>query len=224
MTYFFYDICRGVLRVFFRLGFGLEVVGTEHIPKTGGFILACNHASYLDPPLLGAACPRPLGFMARADLFEHPILGPYLRAVHVFPLQRGASDLGAMREAVRRLRSGGGIAIFPEGGRQFSGRLGTAKRGVGLIAETAQVPIVPVLVQGTFQALPPLSRRLRRAKIRVAFGPQISYTTASVPSPGWAAGTPSPTDTGEQAARERHEQLAAAVTRQWHRLAEQLNG
>lgn len=209
MKYWFYYFVRFLLRLIFRLGFGMDVRGRSHIPRRGGFLLASNHLSYLDPPLLGAACPRRLSFMAQTKLFDNALLGAFMCGVHVIPLQRGESDVAAIREAVRRLRRGEAVAIFPEGGRQFSGQLGHAKGGVGLIAEAARVPIIPVLVQGTFQALPPGSRRLKRAKIRVAFGPQIPYTTSPVPT---------------LASRERHDQLAAQVTQSWHQLADQLHG
>ena len=207
MKYWFYYVVRFFLWVIFRLGFGMDVRGRSRVPRRGGFLLASNHLSYLDPPLLGAACPRRLSFMAQVKLFDHPWLGAFMRGVHVIPLQRGEGDVAAIREAVRRLRRGESVAIFPEGGRQFSGTLGTAKGGVGLLADAARVPIIPVLVHGTFDALPPGSHRVRRAKIRVAFGSQIPYTTTSVPS-----------------LRQRHEALAAQVTQQWHQLAKQLHG
>ena len=207
MKYWFYYVVRFFLWLFFRMGFGMEVQGRSHIPRRGGFVLASNHLSYFDPPLLGAACSRRLSFMAQAQLFDHPLLGAFMRGVHVIPLQRGEADMGAIREAVRRLRRGDAVAIFPEGGRQLSGQLGTARGGVGLLAVMANVPIVPVLVRGTFEALPPGSSRLKPAKIRVAFGPQIPYTTSPVPT---------------LAARERHDQLAAQVTQAWHQLAEHL--
>lgn len=213
MKYWFYYIVRFWLEVIFRFWFGMEVRGRSHIPRRGGFLLASNHLSYLDPPLLGAACTRRLSFMAQAKLFDHAWLGAFMRGVHVIPLQRGEGDVSAIREAVRRLRCGEAIAIFPEGGRQFSGVMGAAKGGVGLLAELARVPIVPVVVRGTFEALPPGSRRLKPAKIRVAFGPQIPYTTSPVPTLGSEEG---------RASRVRHDQLAAQVTREWHRLAAQL--
>ena len=202
-----YAVSKFILWLFFRLGFGLEVTGAEHVPRTGSFVLASNHVSYLDPPLLGAACPRRLRFMARASLFHHWLLGTFMRSVGVMPLQRGQSDLPGLRLAIRMLRRGDAVAIFPEGGRQFSGTLGAAKGGVGLLAVTAQVPVIPVFVNGTFEALHPGSRRLKRTKIRVAFGPQIPYTTSPVPT---------------LTARERHDQLAAQVTQAWHQLAEHL--
>ena len=203
MMNWFYDFSKWTLWLFFRFGHGLEVHGLQHVPKRGGFVLASNHVSYLDPPVLGAACPRRLAFMARESLFRHPLLGAFMRGVHVIPLRRGEADLGAIREATARLRAGLAVAIFPEGTRQLSGRLGHAKRGVGLLAASAQVPIVPVLVRGTFEAFPPDASSLRRAKIRVAFGAPIPYTTASVSSPS------------------RHQQLGDAVTQAWQRLDEE---
>lgn len=198
-------VCWAVL----RLGCGLSVHGREHVPRQGPFILASNHVSYLDPVVIGVACPRSLRFMARENLFHYALLGRYLRAVGVIPIQRGEVDLASIREAVSCLRRGEVVAIFPEGGRQFSGKLGVARRGVGLLAVMAKVPIVPILVTGTFQALPPGEKRLHRAKIQVAFGPQIPYTL------GLAIFKP---------ARNHHEQLASAVTRQWHRLEAQWAG
>ena len=205
MTYWFYYLVRFLLRVCFRFGFGFDVRGREHVPRRGGFVLASTHTSFLDPPVLAAACPRRLHFMARSDLFRHPLLGAFMRGVHVIPLRRGEGDLEAIRAAVHMLSNGEGVAIFPEGGRQLSGRLGAAKRGVGLLAEAAEVPIVPVFISGTFHALPPSENRLHRAKIRVAFGAVIPYTTASAQRP----------------ARTLHEHLADAVTQAWRRLAAQ---
>ena len=203
MNYWFYDLVKFVLQLFFRLGFGLEVSGREHVPKRGAFIVAANHVSFLDPPLVGAVCPRRLRFLARTDLYRRPLLGAFLRGVHAIPLQRDAADLAAMRAALACLRRGEAVTIFPEGGRQCSGELGVAKRGVGLLADTARAPIVPALVEGTFQALPPGARRLRRAKIRVAFGEPIPYTK-------WSSSS----------SRAHHEELADAVTRRWRGLAE----
>ena len=203
-----YFFTKFVCWLLFRLRFGLKVRGQEHVPKRGAFVLASNHVSFLDPPLMGAACPRRLRFMARADLFAKTLLGTFLRLVRVIPLKRGEADLAAVREALALLRQGEPIAIFPEGGRQLSGRLGVAKRGVGLLAEAASVPIIPVYVKGTFEALPPSAPRLQRAKIRVAFGPPISYTTTSLK--------------GKPPSHRRHEQLAAVVTEAWCRLEAQL--
>ena len=201
MRYWFYDCSKLILWAFFRLRLGLEVVGQEHVPQHGGFIVASNHVSFLDPPVVGVACPRPVGFMARTTLFSHLFLGAFLRGVHAIPLRRGEADLGAIREAIVRLRRGEGVAIFPEGTRQLSGELGAARRGVGLLAAHARVPVIPALVTGTFDALPPEAKHLATSKIRVAFGPPISYTTTSF----------SASD---------HQQFADHVTQAWRQLAQ----
>ena len=219
MQAFCYALSKFVLWALFRGRFGLEVRGQEHVPARGPFIVASNHISFLDPPLLGVACPRRLRFLARSDLFRKPLLGLYLRSVGVIPLKRGEADLAAMRAALVRLERGEGVAIFPEGNRQLTGRLGTARRGVGLLAVAAQAPIVPVLVQGTFDALPPDATRLQRAKIRVAFGPRIPYTDPSAPA---SHSDDEPPTEGRGIGRARHEQLAEAVTQSWRRLEEQL--
>ena len=225
MTRWFYDFSKFVLWVFFRVGFGLTVHGREHIPTTGSFILASNHVSYLDPPLLGAACPRRLLFMARTTLFETPLLGAFMRAVGVIPLQRGEGDISAIREALRGLSRGEAVAIFPEGGRQLSGQLGHARRGIGLLAEASGVPVIPVVVQGTFEALPPASQPLRRTKIQVAFGAQIAYTAPTTQPPDMPAQERTGRAGGSlSSARERHEAIAAGVTQAWHRLREQFHG
>lgn len=225
MRYWFYYLTKWTLWVLFHLGFGLEVRGQRHVPRRGAFILASNHLSYLDPPLLGAACPRRLAFLARADLFRAPLLAAFMRGVHVIALQREATDIAAVREALARLRRGDAVAIFPEGGRQFSGQLGSAKRGVALLAFAADVPIVPVFVRGTFEAWPPGARRLRRAKIRVAFGPPIPYT-ATTPPPAGSPGSQIPQGRGEGAGAARHRQqaVAAAVTDAWRRLEQPSHG
>jgi 1-acyl-sn-glycerol-3-phosphate acyltransferase len=217
-----FAVSKGLLRVLFRLAFGLEVRGCEHVPARGAFIAAGNHVSYLDPPVLGVACPRRLRFMARNTLFRYPLLGGYLRAVGVIPLTRGEHDPRALREALRRLQRGEPVAIFPEGHRQLSGELGAAKRGVGLLAMSARAPIVPVLITGTRAALPPGSAWFRRAKIRVAFGRPIPYTGRSLGAPV-ATGSSSDGTSAVRSARDAHQALADEVTRQWRRLQDALN-
>ena len=241
MNWWCYDLTKLICWLFFRLGFGLEVSGQEHVPTQGPFILASNHYSFLDPPLVGDACPRRVYFMARDSLFVRPILGAFLRAVRVTPLRRGEADAAAIRMSLQQLRHGEVIAIFPEGTRQLSGKLGTAKRGVGFLAEAADVPVVPALVQGTFEALPPHAKRLYRAKIRVAFGRPISYTKTSFSSsnsPGVEAanrgadlreraeerGESTHAKRGRKPAPRRQQQaLADAITEEWRRLENRLS-
>jgi 1-acyl-sn-glycerol-3-phosphate acyltransferase len=206
-----YRIVKHCSWLMLRVGFGLSVTGQEHLPTHGACIVASNHVSFLDPNVLGASCPRPVRFMARDTLFAHPLLRLYLQAVGVIPLKRGESDPSAVREALRTLRRGECLALFPEGTRQLSGELGRARRGVGLLACLAKVPIVPALVQGTHEALPPEGGGLKRAKIRIAFGKPIAYTDV-------------PSATDAHAARERHRVLADLVTQAWQRLKAERHG
>jgi 1-acyl-sn-glycerol-3-phosphate acyltransferase len=236
MTSWSYAFSKFICWLTFRIRFDLRVSGRQHVPRTGAFILAANHVSFLDPPVVGSACPRRLRFLARADLFRHARLGGWMRSVGVIPVKRGEADLPAVRAALRVLRRGEPVAIFPEGGRQISGALGRAKRGVGLLAEAAGVPIIPAFVQGTFEALPPDAKRFGSAKIRVAFGPPISYTTGSSAT-SWRDQGPAASLAGArdavpsgakgaaqagQPARVRHQAVADEVTRAWQRLKGQL--
>lgn len=224
MKHWFYYFTKLTVWLIFRVGHGLEVTGQEQVPRTGGVILASNHLSFIDPPVLGAACPRRIVFMARRNLFSQPLLGAFMRGVHVIPLARGEADVSAIRAATLQLRSGNVVTIFPEGTRQLSGRLGVAKRGVGLLAAAAKVPIVPVLVQGTFQALPPDAKRLRPGKIRVAFGTPIPYTTPSTPSIDSSTEEGTTGRAEGSTSRTYHERLAAAVTAQWRQLEARQSG
>lgn len=138
--------------------------GTGHVPRTGGLIVAANHASYLDPVALGVACPRPISYMAKAELFDIPILGALIRAVYAFPVQRGkkASTTAAIKKSVEILRSGQAVGIFPQGTRVAEGE-GDPRAGVALLASLAGVPVVPAGISGSAHA-----RSLHQ--IKVAFG------------------------------------------------------
>ena len=167
--------------LFFRVWCRLEVTGLEHLPRRGGLLLASNHLSFIDPPVLMAACPRRLTFLAKANLYRFRSLALLLRASGSVPVgRRGGLDLG-LREAIRRLRQGRAVVIFPEGGRQFTGRLGHARPGAGMVAFRARVPVVPVLIRGTYQALSPRDWIIWPRKIQVAFSPPIDYPVRSSP-------------------------------------------
>jgi len=159
-----------ILKTVFRL----KVYGQENIPKTGGFILASNHVSYIDPLAVGSACSRPVNFMARHDLFCVPVLGWWMSHVHAFPVKRNSADISALKEAIRRLRDGKGLVLFPEGSRGFEGRLYEPQAGIGFIAEKSNVPVVPAFISGSERALPKGAKFIRPHKITVRFGKQIT--------------------------------------------------
>lgn len=168
-----YWFLRFISFLLFKTFFQLEVKGREHIPKSGGFILASNHVSYLDPIAVGVASPRKLNYMARHDLFSNLFFARLLYSVGAFPVKRESADLSALKEAMRRLRNGGALVIFPEGSRRFNWTPAEPEPGIGFLAHKLNVPVVPAFVKGTEIALPKRAKFLKPAKISVHFGKQI---------------------------------------------------
>jgi 1-acyl-sn-glycerol-3-phosphate acyltransferase len=168
-----YSISKFLVKVLAKILLRLEVKGRSNIPRVGGFILASNHASFLDPIVLGVACPRRLNFMARHDLFSIPVLGAFIRRVGAFPLKRDYADIGSIKEALRRLGQAVGLVLFPEGTRASGGLAERAEPGVGFIAAKSGVPVVPAFINGTKRALAPGARFIRPTKVRVYFGKPV---------------------------------------------------
>ena len=171
----FYRLLRLLAILLAKLLFQLEVRGREFVPPQGAFILASNHLSYLDPPMLGVASPRILHFMASASLFNHPGFGWVIRHLNAFPLRRDEQDPASIRLALQHLRRGRVLVVFPEGGRSRTGQLGKARPGIGLLAAHAKVPVVPVYLSGTDKALPRQARFIRLHKISVHFGKPLFF-------------------------------------------------
>jgi len=164
-----------IVRTFARLLFRLRISGHGHIPQSGGVLIAANHASYLDIPILGCALPRRASFIGRMDLFAG-IVGSILRYLGWIPIRRGQVDRKAFDEAVRRLKAGQLVVIYPEGSRTEDGQLQPGKPGIGMMAATAGCPVVPALLEGTYDALPPGAKWIRFRPIRVAFGEPMDFS------------------------------------------------
>jgi len=131
-----------------------ETQGMENIPCTGPFILASNHASFLDPPLAACFLPRPICSFARKTLWSSPAMAWVLNNLKCIPVDRdGEGDVGALKRVMAALKSGEGVQIFPEGTRTRDGQLQPARRGIGLLAGRLGVPVVPTRVFGTFETL-----------------------------------------------------------------------
>jgi 1-acyl-sn-glycerol-3-phosphate acyltransferase len=164
-----YWFFRHTFFIFFKVFNRLSVTGHENVPGTGGVIVAANHASYLDPLVVGAALKRRATYMAKEGLFRIPAIGEFVRSFS-FPVRRDRPQPSTIKEAVRRLKKGELIVMFPEGGRSVDGSVLDAKRGVAVIAALGRAPVVPTLVSGTDAALPVGAKLLRPAKITVTFG------------------------------------------------------
>lgn len=168
-----YGFARTVISLLLRAYFRETVEGAGKVPATGAFVLAANHVSYLDPPALGVACPRPVHFMAKAELFRIPVLGIFLPQVGAFPVHRGAADRQAIRHALAVLEQGGVVGVFPEGTRSRTGHLLAPQGGAALLALKAGVPIVPAGIWGTERVSGPLNLP-RPVRIGVRFGDPIN--------------------------------------------------
>jgi len=168
-----YSLGRFLSYVFLKLFCSFKVYGRSNVPRKGGFILATNHMSNADPLVIGAACPKGLHFMGKEELFRNRLFGRILLAVHAFPVRRGQGDLHAIREAIKRVKKGGGLLIFPEGGRSVDGKVGKAHEGIGFLAVKLNVPIVPAYVSGTDKLLPKGSGKVNPSRVTVTFGKQI---------------------------------------------------
>jgi 1-acyl-sn-glycerol-3-phosphate acyltransferase len=161
----------GVGGVWFRL----SATGTDRVPREGPLLLASNHLSLLDPPLVGCLCPRELDYMAKAELFRVPGLGALIRRLNAHPVDREGSDSTALRLALRLLEEGRALLVFPEGTRQAEGQLGSARAGTGMLAALSQAPVVPVYVQGTSRALPKGAVVPRPVRVTVTFGAPMRF-------------------------------------------------
>ena len=177
-----YQIVAFIIRVILRLNGGFEVIGRENIPAEGGGVIAANHISYLDPPVIGALVPRRATFMARKGLFDIPVLGWIIKHA-AFPVDREKTRPSTIKETVKRLKSGELVVIFPEGGRSDSGKLMEAKRGIGMVVRLSKVPVVPTLITGTNDALKVDAKWLSRARVTVVFGKPL-YNTEGTEAEG----------------------------------------
>ncbi|HNX82141.1 MAG TPA: lysophospholipid acyltransferase family protein [Candidatus Omnitrophota bacterium] len=173
MIYFLYQLVRPLMILWCKICFHLHVEGTKNIPSHGGFILACNHVSYLDPVFLGASCPRKLNFMARKELFENKFFGPFITGLNAFPVKRDSADIGALKEALKRVKRGGCLVVFPEATRKSGPEDVDPKAGIGFIAAKAQAPIIPCFITGAEKVLPKGAKRITMAPVSVKYGKQI---------------------------------------------------
>jgi len=148
----------------------LRIEGQDHLPRQGPMILAANHSSFLDAILLAALAPRPVAFMTKNSQFAHPALFHILRWAGAFPVRRYTTDPLAVRNALRILRRGRVLGLFPEGERCWDDRMQPFKRTTVRLMLAAGAPVVPVGIRGAYGLMPRWSTRIRRVPVAIRFG------------------------------------------------------
>lgn len=162
----FYRFCTFICRIFLSIAFNYKACGQENIPNEGAFILAPNHRSNFDPVAVGSMCHRDIRFMAKAELFKFKPFGALITKLGAFPIERGKSDIGAIKGAFEILKSGNVLLMFPQGKRYRDGSQGKPRTGVTVIAHKMQVPIIPVYIDGDYKF---------RHKLTVKYGKAITF-------------------------------------------------
>ncbi len=132
----------------------IHVEGSENFPEKGGFIIASNHRSHLDPPVINTVSPFPVMFMAKKELFDNPFIGWFVRGAGAIPVERKKKGTKALIKALELLKEGYVVGIFPEGTRAKPGEFLKPKPGIGLLISKAKVPVVPVKIEGTDKVFP----------------------------------------------------------------------
>lgn len=175
------DLARPGFHALCRAYFGLDLVGTEHIPREGAVIITPNHQTYADPPLVTIPVRRPVYYMAWSQLFKIPGLSWAIRRLRAFPVRLESQDPRAAREAVRLLEAREALMIFPEGGRSVDGSVQPFKSGAFRLSVALGVPVLPVTIDGGTRSWPPGRVLPRPGAIRITYHPLIRPDLALEP-------------------------------------------
>ncbi|MBJ7394505.1 MAG: 1-acyl-sn-glycerol-3-phosphate acyltransferase [Akkermansiaceae bacterium] len=163
----------------FRTLFGLKIVGIENLVREGPVLVASNHQSFLDPPLIGNLYQTEMVFLARKTLFVGFFKWLYTRW-NAIPVDQDRPDMASLKTIIRKLKEGHRVCVFPEGERTQDGSIGNAAPGIGLIAVKSGAVIQPVRITGAREALPRGSGRIRFARITLTVGEPIRLTSAEL--------------------------------------------
>lgn len=180
----YYWFCYNLIKLVGRTFFRLRVVHRERMINHGPVIMASNHESYLDPPLVGSVADRAIFFLARKNLLAGPFFGWLLPKLNVIPVDQEGNDRSALKALIRILRAGEGTLVFPEGERTADGRLRPALPGLGFVIAKTLAPVVPMRIFGAREAWPRGSSRVRFRPITVVVGEPIYFTAADLQPPG----------------------------------------
>jgi 1-acyl-sn-glycerol-3-phosphate acyltransferase len=174
------DLTRALADILFRP----EIIGLENLPQRGPLVMAVNHCSHLDPPLLGCHLPLVVNFFARETLWKPGFASWWLTTVGTIPVDRDGADIVAMKRTIGAVEAGGVVILFPEGTRSPDGLIQSAKAGVGMIACRTQVPVVPVRILGTFAAFGRNAKIPRPHPVTIVIGRPLPPAAYDDPAAG----------------------------------------
>ncbi|MDK2835372.1 MAG: 1-acyl-sn-glycerol-3-phosphate acyltransferase [Thermosediminibacterales bacterium] len=161
-----YNLGKFIFTLIFTFFFKWQIEGIENIPKKGPLIICANHISWWDPPLVGCSITRKVHFMAKAELFKYSIFKYILLKVGAFPVQRGKADMSAIKNALRILKKGSVLGLFPEGTRSKSGKLQKPEPGVALIALKSRSYVLPVAIKSNYKLF---------SEVKIKIGKPIAF-------------------------------------------------
>lgn len=164
-----------LFRIFRFFLFPCRIIGRENLPKSGAYIFASNHASNLDPFLLGIIPLRGVYFFAKKELFVKPVMNWVMRQWHAFPVDRQRVDIGALKAAIRYLRNGFPLVFFPQGTRSDPGKKNKVFSGVGFLVNKTHVPVVPAYIKDSDKCMPLGAKFPRRHRIIITIGKPIFF-------------------------------------------------
>jgi len=156
----FYNFAKFIIKPLVYLFFRPKVEGIHHIPAEGKAIVYSNHISFLDPIVIGCLLPRPISFMAKAELFKNPLLRWIIKHLGAFPVKRGTADLSAIKNALQVLKEGKIFGIFPEGTRSRTGELLNFSHGIASIAHRSKAKIIPITITNGYTLFKPITVRI----------------------------------------------------------------
>lgn len=170
-----YQVSTVLFKWFFRIWNRLSVRGLEHVPTEGGILMASNHASLIDPPVVGSAYrARPIHFMARDTLWNSKFGSWWMNSTGCIPVSRGTGDLKALRTTIKLLKEGKAVSMFPEGTRTEDGELQEAKGGIGFVIEKSECSVVPIYIEGSYESYPKGASFIKPSKVTLHYGKPIT--------------------------------------------------
>ncbi|MFC5463270.1 lysophospholipid acyltransferase family protein [Lederbergia graminis] len=163
----FYSFAKMVVKSILKPLYRIEIKGVENFPMEGPVLLCANHIDNLDPPTVGVTAPRPIHFMAKAELFKYKWSKKLMTNINAFPVKRGMSDREALRTGLKYLKEGKVVGLFPEGKRSKNGEVGKGLAGAGFFALRSNAQIVPCAIIGPYKPF---------KKLKVVYGKPIDFT------------------------------------------------